>query len=107
MFGKHCLKFCSKSVYLAFGVVASLNYSSAGDSNFNHKLTVVILCSSDGIVPRLIRLWLMVFKNSVGCIVLSCVLENSLMLICWLIIGHRKGVVRDVSGGTCGGLDCG
>ena len=81
-FRKHCLKLCSNSEYLAFGVAASLNHSSAGESDFNHNLTMATLCSSDGIAPRPIRLQLMVFRNSVGCIASSCVPENSVILIC-------------------------
>ena len=101
------MKLCSKSEYLIFGVVASLNHSSAGDSDFSHKPTVVIFCLSDGLTPKPIRLQLMVFKNSLGCIESSCVPENSVRLICWLIIGHRDGVGGGTLGGVGNGLHCG
>ena len=55
-FGNHCLKFCSRFVYLSFGVFASLNHSSAGDSDFSHSPIALILWSSVGVTPELMKL---------------------------------------------------
>ena len=90
-------------MYLSFGVLASLNHSSAGDSDFSHKPIALIFCSSVGVTPELMKLRLIFFKNSVGWIMSSCVPENSMMFTCWLIVGSRSGVCASGNGGR--GLD--
>ena len=106
-FGNHCLKLCLKSVYLFFGVAASLNHSSAGELDFSHKPTVVIFCSSVGIIPELIKLRLIIFRNSMGWMESSCVPENSVIFMCWLIASshvERGGLGKGVgcNGGSKG-----
>ena len=82
-FRNHCLKFCSRFMYLSFGIFTSLNHSSAGDSDFSHKPIVLISWSSVGVMPELMKLWLILFKNSIGWIMSSCVPKNSVMFTCW------------------------